>query len=87
MIVKIINGSCNRWTYYEAAEFSVNRLKKKDLEKFEYIYHGQEVSEEHTVFQLCLVNNNTVKYVVVPGEGKCPVYIMGTDGKTVDKIS
>ena len=87
MIVKIINGNCNSWTYYEAAEFTVRRLKKKDLGKFEYSYHGQEVNDEHTIFQLSIVNNDVVKYVVVPGEGKAPVFVMGNDGKTLDKIN
>ena len=86
MIVKIINGNCNSWTYYEANEFTVRRLKGTELGKFEYSYHGQEVPEEHSVLQLSICNNGTVKYVVVPVD-KAPVFLMGNDGKTLDKIN
>lgn len=86
MIVKVCNGHLNSWTYYETDEFTVRRLKYKDLGKFEYSYHGAEVNEEHTVFQLSLVNKDSVKYVVVPKD-KAPVFLMGNDGKTLDKIN
>ncbi len=87
MIAKIINGNCNNWTYYEADEITVRRLKFKDLGKFEYSYHGQEVDGDHPVFQLSICNDDTVKYVVVPGKGKSPVYLTGNNGKTIDKIN
>lgn len=87
MILKVINGSVNSWTYYEAEEITFRRLKFKDLGKFEYSYHGDKVDNNYSVLQISLCNRDVVKYVVVPVGAGNPVFLMGNNGKTLDKIN
>lgn len=87
MIVKMCNGSLNSWTYYEANEVTIRNLKKKNLGKFNYSYHGEEVDDNHPVLQISLCSGDIFKYVVVPGRNKSPIFLMGNNGKTIDRIN